>query len=90
MREFQVEVIVRNKRVARDPEAETILKELISRSEFGNDVVSLRTGKWFLFKIKAKDEDSALSKVEKLCKELRIFNPVIHEMEVRLYKGSGD
>ncbi|WP_075050617.1 phosphoribosylformylglycinamidine synthase subunit PurS [Ignicoccus islandicus] len=86
--EYQVEVIIRNKKVARDPEAETIFNELVSRSNLGKDVTSLRTGKWFLFNVVADSEESAIEKVTRLCKELRIFNPVIHEMEVRLYKSS--
>ncbi len=89
MPSFEVEVVIRNKKVARDPEAETIYKELISRSKFKDAVLSLRSGKWFLFSIEARDERSALEIAKELCKELRIFNPVIHEMEVRLYKGSG-
>jgi len=40
-----------------------------------------------LFTVLAEDEREALQKVEKLCKEMRIFNPVVHEMEVRPYQG---
>ncbi|ABU82026.1 phosphoribosylformylglycinamidine synthase subunit PurS [Ignicoccus hospitalis] len=87
MNEYLVEVIIRNKRVARDPEGETIKNELVSRSSLADSIKEVRSGKWLLFTVLAEDEREALQKVEKLCKEMRIFNPVVHEMEVRPYQG---
>ncbi len=87
MSTYKVEVIIRNKRVARDPEGETIQKELIGRSSFSKEVKSVRSGKWLLFEIEAESLEEAVKEVERICKELRIFNPVVHEMEVRPYQG---
>ena len=89
MSKYKVEVIIRNKKVARDPEGETILKELIGRSSYASEVKSVRSGKWLLFEVEANDLEEAIKDVERMCKELRIFNPVVHEMEVRPYQGGG-
>ena len=86
---YKVEVIIRNKRVARDPEGETIFKELVGRSSYAAEVKSIRSGKWLLFEVEAESLEKALEEVERLCKDLRIFNPVVHEMEVRPYQGGG-
>ena len=89
MKEFKVEVIIRNKKVARDPEGETIKNELVSRSSVADSIIDVRSGKWLLFTVRAETLEDAVKKVEKLCKEMRIFNPVVHEVEVREYQSSG-
>ncbi|UXD21822.1 hypothetical protein IPA_08540 [Ignicoccus pacificus DSM 13166] len=87
MSTYKIEVIIRNKKVARDPEGETIYKELIGRSSYASEIKGIRSGKWLLFEVEADSLETALKDVEKLCKDLRIFNPVVHEMEVRPYQG---
>ena len=87
MNVYKVEVIIRNKRVARDPEGETIQRELIGRSTFAAEVKSVRSGKWLLFEVEAESQEKALEEVARMCRELRIYNPVVHEMEVRPYQG---
>ena len=89
MPNFNVEVIIRNKKVARDPEGETIQKELVSRSSHSDKVKRVRSGKWYLFEVEAENVEEALKVVEEICKETRIFNPIIHEMEVRPYQSGG-
>ncbi len=89
MSTYLVEVIIRNKRVARDPEGETIKKELVLRSSVADRIKDVRSGKWLLFEVEAGSLEEALRTVERLCKEMRIFNPVVHEMEVRPYQGGG-
>ena len=89
MKKYLIEVIIRNKRVARDPEGETIKQELVSRSSVANLIGEVRSGKWLLFEVNAETLEEALKVVERLCKETRIYNPVVHELEVRPYQGSG-
>jgi len=89
MKLFDVEVIIRNKKVARDPEGETVKKELVNRSSYADKVMEVRSGKWYLFKVEAENLEEALKIVESICKETRMYNPVIHEMEVRPYQGRG-
>ncbi|NPA85153.1 MAG: phosphoribosylformylglycinamidine synthase subunit PurS [Crenarchaeota archaeon] len=85
---YKVEVIIRNKKVARDPEGETIKKELVARSSLANKVKDVRSGKWLLFEVEAQSPEEAVKTVEKICREMRIYNPVVHEMEVRTHQGS--
>jgi len=87
MSAYKIEVIIRNKRVARDPEGETIQKELIGKSSYAAEVKSVRSGKWLLFEVEAESLEKALEEISRMCKELRIFNPVVHEMEVRPYQS---
>ncbi len=87
MRHF-VEVIIENKRSARDPEGETVYLQLISRRGF-RSVVSVRSGKYFRFEVEAEDADAAVDMVKEICSKLRIYNPVIHDIEVRPYPQHG-
>ena len=87
MPRFLVEVIIRNKRVARDPEGETIERELVTRSSVKDKIMSVRSGKWYLIEVEANDLEEALEVARRLSSETRMFNPIIHEMEVRPYQG---
>ena len=80
---FMVEAIITNKRSVRDPEGETIHKFLVLRRGY-NSVKGIRTGKYLLFNVEASNPDDALSKVKEICEKLRIYNPVVHDIEVRL------
>jgi len=80
---YDVEVIITNKKVARDPEGETIHKHLVARQGYDN-VVRVRSGKYLVFTVKARGGEEALSIVRELCRKLRIYNPVVHDAELRL------
>ena len=84
---YFVEVVIRNKRVARDPEGETLFRELLSRSKYKDLIKSVRSGKWLLFEVEAGSREEAVDIINKMCKEMRIYNPVVHEIEVRSYQG---
>ncbi len=81
MRKFRVEVVLKCKRAARDPEGETIRENLLLVHGFKN-VESVRTGKYLEFTVKANDVEEAMKEVYRALNELRIFNPVIHELKV--------
>ncbi len=82
---FIVEVIIENKPAARDPEGETIHKDLILKGGYEN-VKSVRTGKYLKFLVEAEDEKHAEKIVFDLCNALRIYNPVVHTHKI-LVKG---
>lgn len=84
---YDVEVIITNKKVARDPEGETIHKHLVARQGYDN-IIRIRSGKYLVFTVKASSGEEALSIVRELCKRLRIYNPVVHDAELRL-RGTG-
>jgi phosphoribosylformylglycinamidine synthase PurS subunit len=84
---FSVEVIISNKPRARDPEGETIIRDLIHKSGF-ESVKEVRTGKLLSIKVEAANETDAREKVVAMCNDLRIYNPVAHSLNVRVRPGN--
>lgn len=80
---YMVEVVITNKKGVRDPEGETIHRQLILRKGFSS-VKGVRVGKYLLFAVEAENPEHALDTVKTLCEKLRIYNPVVHDIEVRL------
>lgn len=79
--EYIVEVVLENKPAARDPVGSTIQKDLIAKQ--GYDMVSnVRTGQYLRIYVKAENEKLAEKLVEKMCNDLRIFNPVTQNLTV--------
>jgi phosphoribosylformylglycinamidine synthase PurS subunit len=76
-----VNVVISNKEGARDPEGETILRDLVHRSGFG-DVTGIRAGKYLRVEVHASDEEAAEKLVKKVCDDLRIYNPAAHSIIV--------
>ncbi|HUK74205.1 MAG TPA: phosphoribosylformylglycinamidine synthase subunit PurS [Nitrososphaerales archaeon] len=81
-------VVISNKPGVREPEGETILHDLVTKSGF-EQVESIRAGKYLRVKVVAPDPASAKRLVEKMCNELRIFNPAAHSCEVTVGKVPG-
>ena len=80
---FQVEIVISNKPQARDPEGETIIRDLIHKRGF-DSVKEVRTGKTLAVKIEATDEEEARKKALSMCNDLRLYNPVAHSVVVRV------
>ena len=81
--EYDVEIVIKNKSIVKDPEGETILRDLFHRG--GYDVVkSARTGKLISLRVEATDEGEAERVVRDMCNELRIYNPVIHTLNIKV------
>lgn len=80
---FSVEVIISNKPHARDPEGETIVRDLIHKNGF-ESVKEIRTGKVLTIKVEAANEREAQDKVLLMCNDLRLYNPVAHSLSVRV------
>jgi phosphoribosylformylglycinamidine synthase subunit PurS len=78
---FQVSVVISNKEGARDPEGETILRDLVHRSGFA-EVRSIRAGKHLRVEVEASDASEAESLVRRMCDDLRIYNPAAHSISV--------
>ncbi|MDA4122583.1 MAG: phosphoribosylformylglycinamidine synthase subunit PurS [Thaumarchaeota archaeon] len=77
-------MVISNKKSARDPEGETILRDLVNKSGFERSVKSIRAGKYLKVEVEAADEEKAKKLVEKMCNELRIFNPAAHSLTVEV------
>jgi len=84
---FIVHVTIENKPGISDPEGETILNDLILKG--GDSSISkIKTAKMLKFTIKEKDKKSAQAKVQKICDELRIYNPMVSKVTIDVFDAS--
>lgn len=81
--DFLVLVTIENKPYVSDPEGETILRDLVVKGGYSN-IKSVRSTKNLKMIITAKSKSVAEESVRKMCKELRIFNPVISNCYVKV------
>ena len=85
---FLVLVTIENKPYVSDPEAETIHRDLILKGGYSN-IKSVRSTKGLIMVVTAKSENLAVESVRKMCKDLRIFNPVISDCYVKVIPNQG-
>jgi phosphoribosylformylglycinamidine (FGAM) synthase PurS component len=76
---FAVYLNIAYKPGVRDPEGDTIKRELFSRAGLDVDV---RAGKCLVLTLEASGEDEAREKAVKLAWDLRLGNPNVHVVEV--------
>jgi phosphoribosylformylglycinamidine synthase len=75
-------VIIENKPYINDPEGETIHRDLVVKGGYSS-VKSVRSAKMLKMVINASSEKEAEKIVQKLCEELRIFNPIVSNCTVK-------
>ena len=80
---YVVEVIVENKPLARDPEGETIHRNLILKGGY-NQVTRVRAAKLLRMNVEANSPEEARAIVRKLSDDLRVYNPAAHTIQVRV------
>ena len=80
---FLVQVIIENKPYINDPEGETIHRDLVVKGGY-SEVKSVRSAKMLKMSVNAASEKEAEKTVQKLCEELRIFNPVVSNCTVKV------
>ena len=83
MTTFNVNVIIENKSGISDPEGETILNDLVLKGTH-KTVSKIKTAKMLKFTIDEKDKKTAESKVQKICDDLRIYNPMVSKVTIRV------
>ena len=76
MADYIVHVTIENKPGISDPEGKTILNDLVLKGSNQN-ISKINTAKMLKFTITENDKESAQSKVQKICDELRIYNPMV-------------
>ena len=76
MSTYIVHVIIENKPDISDPEGDTILNDLVLKSD-NSSIKKIRVGKILKFTVEATDKKKAEKTVEGICQELRIFNPLV-------------
>jgi phosphoribosylformylglycinamidine synthase len=84
MASFNVHVTIENKPGISDPEGETILNDLVLR-DIHKTVSKIKTAKMLKFTIKEKDKKTAQSKVQKICDEVRIYNPMVSKITIDVF-----
>jgi len=78
---YVVHVIIENKPNISDPEGDTILNDLVLKGN-NSSVKKIRAGKILKFTVEAGDKKKAEKIVEKICQELRIFNPLVSKVVI--------
>ena len=87
--DFLVLVTIENKPFVSDPEGERILRDLVVEGGYSN-IKSVRSTKNLKLIITAKSKSVAEESVRKMCKDLRIFNPVISNCTVKAMLGNAN
>lgn len=82
---FTVHVIIENKPGISDPEGETILKDLVLKGSYSS-VKKIRSAKILKFKINEKNKALAEKKIQKLCDDLRIYNPMVSKITIEVFE----
>lgn len=80
---FTVHVIIENKPSISDPEAETILKDLVLKGSYSS-VKKIGLAKMIKFTIDEKTGKTAEKKIRKLCDDLRIYNPMVSKITLKV------
>lgn len=81
MATYDVRVTIENKPGISDPEGETILNDLVVKGGATN-VSMIRTAKMLKFTIQEKDQKAAKEKIQSICDDLRIYNPLVSKVTV--------
>ncbi|NND86116.1 MAG: phosphoribosylformylglycinamidine synthase subunit PurS [Nitrosopumilus sp.] len=79
MTSFEVDVVIENKPGISDPEGETILNDLVLKG-IHKTVSKIKAAKMLKFTIKEKDKKTAQSKIQEICDDLRIYNPMVSKV----------
>jgi phosphoribosylformylglycinamidine synthase subunit PurS len=83
---FQVNVTIENKPGISDPEGQTILNDLVLKGTH-KIVTNIKTAKMLKFTIEEKDKKSAQTKVQEICDELRIYNPMVSVVTIDVFEN---
>jgi phosphoribosylformylglycinamidine synthase len=85
MATYNVHVIIENKPTISDPEGETILKDLVLKGSYSS-VKKIRSAKMLKFTINEKTKSLAEQKIQKLCDDLRIYNPMVSKITIEVFE----
>ncbi|MDH5418405.1 MAG: phosphoribosylformylglycinamidine synthase subunit PurS [Nitrosopumilus sp.] len=81
---FNVHVTIENKSGMNDPEGDTILNDLVLKGTH-KSISKIKTAKMLKFTIEEKNKKSAQSKVQEICDELRIYNPMVSKVTINVF-----
>ena len=86
MPSFIVHVTIENKPGISDPEGKTILNDLVLKGNY-SAVTDIRSAKMLKFTITEKNKKLAENKIQKLCDELRIYNPMVSKITIKVLEN---
>lgn len=86
MPSFNVHVTIENKPGISDPEGKTILNDLVLKGNY-SAVTDIRSAKMLKFTITEKNKKFAQNKIQKLCDELRIYNPMVSKIIIKVLEN---
>ena len=86
MTDYRVHVTIENKPGISDPEGKTILNDLVLKGTHQN-ISQINTAKMLKFSISEKDKETAQSKVQEICDELRIYNPMVSVVTIDVFEA---
>jgi|MGYP001420996390 phosphoribosylformylglycinamidine synthase len=81
---FNVNVTIENKPGISDPEGETILNDLVLRGNY-ESVSKIKSAKMLRFTIEENSKESAQLKVQEICDEVRIYNPLVSKVTFDIF-----
>ena len=81
---FNVNVTIENKPEISDPEGETILNDLVLRGNY-ESVSKIKSAKMLRFTIEENSKESAQLKVQEICDEVRIYNPLVSKVTFDIF-----
>ncbi|MBS1268175.1 MAG: Phosphoribosylformylglycinamidine synthase subunit PurS [Nitrosopumilus sp.] len=84
MATFNVQVTIENKPGISDPEGETILNDLVLRGKY-DSVSKIKSAKMLRFTIEENSKESAQLKVQEICDDVRIFNPLVSKVTIDVF-----
>ncbi|EZQ04842.1 hypothetical protein CM19_07620 [Candidatus Acidianus copahuensis] len=79
---YKVEFLITNKEGIRDPEGETVKKFIVDKVT--NKVEDVRAGKYIVVNVNVSNKEDAENIAKLLLEKTRLYNPVIHKVEVRV------
>lgn len=80
-KDYIVEVVLTNKKKARDPVGETVKKDLLAKKGY-EQVSNVRSGQYLKITLQAEDNEAAKDIVVQMCNELRLYNPVTQDLHI--------
>ena len=81
---FDVHVAIENKQGISDPEGDTILHDLVLKGTHKN-VSKIKTAQMLKFTIEEKNKTVAQTKIQEICDELRIYNPMVSTVTINVF-----
>lgn len=85
---YVVDLLILNKDGVRDPEGEAVNRFALSKRM--TEVLDVRVGKTVRLVVEAVNKDEVKEKVLHVAKEARLFNPIVHKVEVFVREDSSN